>query len=314
MGLPVTVYRNTDAGAPVGMPTKPSDWLKILKACLVDGFGTKASLGWTLDFGSLAELKMVFRNSVADGGSGGAVQVEAHAGTDAVGQLVRFTPAKQITALDTYIEKMGYRCFATTSNSAYVTGWTVVGCGRAFYVMQEGVFNTLTTSFYNHQRRLWIGDLQSTIPNDQHIFTMVSGNGGGSAMTDSTNTTYQQADFCVSATTSVVCGVYASDGSGASATYGDANINIGGTPISTDIAGINVPILFHPLTVSLPSTDSVVLPSCKGIVPGLFHSRLSGFYGASTPISFTVDSVNYDVCYGRYAPHIYVQTNGEWYD
>ncbi|UXM80718.1 hypothetical protein N7V09_12505 [Shewanella seohaensis] len=31
MGLPVTVYRSTDQGAPVGTAANPLDWITILK-------------------------------------------------------------------------------------------------------------------------------------------------------------------------------------------------------------------------------------------------------------------------------------------
>ena len=47
--MPVTVYRSTDAGAPL-LTNSNGSLIAVLKACLVDGYGSKASAGWTAPF------------------------------------------------------------------------------------------------------------------------------------------------------------------------------------------------------------------------------------------------------------------------
>lgn len=47
--MPVTVYRSTDAGAPV-LSNSNGSLIAVLKACLVDGYSSKASAGWTAPF------------------------------------------------------------------------------------------------------------------------------------------------------------------------------------------------------------------------------------------------------------------------
>ncbi len=47
--MTVTVYRSTDAGAPL-LTNSNGSLIAVLKACLVDGYGSKASAGWTAPF------------------------------------------------------------------------------------------------------------------------------------------------------------------------------------------------------------------------------------------------------------------------
>ena len=47
--MAVTVYRSTDAGAPL-LTNSNGSLIAVLKACLVDGYGSKASAGWTAPF------------------------------------------------------------------------------------------------------------------------------------------------------------------------------------------------------------------------------------------------------------------------
>lgn len=47
--MAVTVYRSTDASAPL-LTNSNGSLIAVLKACLVDGYGSKASAGWTAPF------------------------------------------------------------------------------------------------------------------------------------------------------------------------------------------------------------------------------------------------------------------------
>lgn len=47
--MAVTVYRSTDAGAP-GLANVAGSFIAMLRACLVDGYGSKAPAGWSAEF------------------------------------------------------------------------------------------------------------------------------------------------------------------------------------------------------------------------------------------------------------------------
>ena len=47
--MPVTVYRSTDASAPV-LSNANGSLIAVLRACLVDGYGSKAAAGWTAPY------------------------------------------------------------------------------------------------------------------------------------------------------------------------------------------------------------------------------------------------------------------------
>ena len=47
--MPVTVYRSTDASAPV-LSNANGSLIAVMRACLVDGYGSKAAAGWTAPY------------------------------------------------------------------------------------------------------------------------------------------------------------------------------------------------------------------------------------------------------------------------
>jgi hypothetical protein len=317
MGLPVTVYRHTDVGAPIVLPTKPSDWLIILKACLVDGYGEKLPLGWTLEFGDVGSLKMVFKNNLTDGGSGGAVQVQSHGGTDNLGEYVRFTPAKAISALDVFSQPCGYRGIKTSNNGNYVNGWTIVGCGRAFFIKQEyslTTYNTQITEFYSYGAQLWIGDIQSAVPNDQSIFTMVSGGYNRSA---SANSLLIDGVNQIGYSSPPSLQLYDINNSGISANYDVSTLySIANTSsgYTADPINNNSPMIFSPAMVLRDSPSSIDLPANRGVIPGLFVFAYRGFWGASFPLVRTMGVNTYEILGGRSVPTYAVLLSGEWYD
>jgi hypothetical protein len=65
MGAP-TVYKSTDDNAPV-LNGIAGSLINLLRKVLVDGFGTKAGAGWTLEFLNTAETIAVFRNDSVSG-------------------------------------------------------------------------------------------------------------------------------------------------------------------------------------------------------------------------------------------------------
>jgi hypothetical protein len=319
MGLPVTVFRHTDAGAPIsGAPLKPSDWLIILKACLVTGYGSKQPLGWTLEFESVASFKMVFKNNISDGGSGGAFQVESHNGLDTVSSQVKFTAANQILDLDVFVEPTPWRTIPLINSTAYSKGWTIIGCGRSFYIRQEAgmaTWNQTSSAYYNYAPMYWIGDVQSTVPNDQHVFTLLSGTYNRSTLSNAYGTEFYSNQFG-GGTGTCGCVMYPVDGSGTMVAYTspiNPVINLAAGHVN-DPTAPNVPILLTPVIMWHADLNSLNSPSYRGTIAGLYTVNYAGFWNKPVPVTTTIAGIDYEVAYGRSVAMYWIQSSGEWYD
>jgi hypothetical protein len=54
------LYSHDDVGAPVLGTTNDGSLLNILRACLVDGYGTRTPAGWTIPFSDIPNKKIIF--------------------------------------------------------------------------------------------------------------------------------------------------------------------------------------------------------------------------------------------------------------
>ncbi|GIU22259.1 hypothetical protein [Shewanella sp. MBTL60-007] len=163
----VTVFRNIDAGAPQLTGRKPSDIVAILRACLVDGYGSKQPLGWTVEFDNAIDVGVVFRNNVAAGGSGGYCKFSASA--DTAGAMLDIRSAQSMTDIDTLI-KAGYRSRIGSHNVNW-TEWWVVGTPKAFYlIIGDSVDTRMGARRAVLESQLFCGDIHSFIPQDQAPF------------------------------------------------------------------------------------------------------------------------------------------------
>ncbi|AUS02268.1 hypothetical protein NVP2096O_33 [Vibrio phage 2.096.O._10N.286.48.B5] len=323
MGLPVTVYRHTDVGAPVVQPTKPSDWLTIIKACLVDGYGDKDPLGWSLDFVDDINSKMVFRNDESVGGSGGAVQVQFHSG-DSVGGHVRFTAANAITAIDEFVEPAGYRTIVTTSNAVYANGWTIIGCGRSFFIRPEGCnsgfFSSTGSNNHSYHKPLWIGDVISAVPNNSHVFTLICATVGITPSSGSTSNTYITNSWGYTGGSSTAlllgCQLYSPDSSGDTANYycDYRSHNNSPSSYSTDPEVEQIPMILSPVVFNREVYGDKSLPTVGCQMAGVYYSRFYGLYGSAVPITRDLGDESFDYVYGYRGSCFWVQVTGEWYD
>lgn len=322
MGLPVTIYRSTDPGSPLykpGAPLKPSDWLPVFQKCLVDGYGTKAGLGWTLDYGSVAELKMVFRNSIADGGSGGAVKIESNPSTDTVTSGLKFTCANGITGLDAFDRRVGSVSTLAESNGWYIKGWTLIGTSRGFWFIIEANGNTavsMNTNCYHYTACFFIGDIDSFIPNDSGIFTcLASGYGRDDPMVDLPTSRDRAMILGSPNGTAARATLYEATGGSLYATYstrsGGHNATSSGATLQ-DPQGLGVPIDLLP-EVLVGGSGSVTLPRIRGVVPGLYTTSYIGWGNDQLPIIRNYGGVDYYLNSGYYIPRAFIQASGEWY-
>lgn len=315
MGLPVTVYRYTDAGAPQLVNATSSEWINILKKVLVEGYGTKAPLGWTLEFENAAAFKVAFRNTTTDGGSGGYFQFS---GANSNNATCLMWASAGMSDLDAFIKDVPYRAFTQQSTHR---GWEIIGTSRGFYLilhqtnkmtMSDG---TGTSSYINFQI-YFIGDVESFYANDQSTFTLVSGtNGGNTTGNMGVNHNVKYARF------------YDVDGgNGGVKEYNTSdpftgNNNISSYNLNAETSGIQH--ILSPLLLTIPynSTDrngdvaanSMISPMVRAKIPGMYSSCFMGYRDENWPIDLPMNGVMHTLLRSNYAPHLWINTE-QWYD
>ncbi|MGI2182442.1 hypothetical protein ACRN9F_09365 [Shewanella oncorhynchi] len=179
MGLPVTVYRWDDAGAPqLTTNRKPSEIINILNKCLVDGYGTKAALGWTKEFEDVVTQKVVFRNSPTTG-SGGFVRFASYTGADTNATVMQIRTGLSMTDIDTFVKETSYQ--RGISVSAFVSvQWFLIGTSSSFYFMISASNNSKVAGInLNLERGCFVGDFKPYLPADQCTFMAIADNTNG---------------------------------------------------------------------------------------------------------------------------------------
>lgn len=310
MGLPVTVYRSTDAGAPQLVTGKPSSWINILKKVLVDGYGAKSPLGWTIEFEDTGTRSIVFRNSLTDGGSGCYVKFYSVGGGDNNYSTLGIKIAQSFTDINTFIKGLHARGLLTLTG---YNDWEIIGTSRGFYV---GVYNisesmglpntnTVGTQYY------FVGDIESFTPNDVSPFTIVNSTSTNSDNTASTGITIT--------TSTLYAHLNSADGSVGSNLYSfikSVFYQQSNTPVgNAELLGINhrmSPVLIYGTPASSQNT-SLALPYMRGSVPGLYMSSFAGYRTESWPYEITQDGVTWVLLKCNSSPQQWVKT-GTWYD
>ncbi|MBB1320614.1 hypothetical protein [Shewanella sp. SR43-8] len=167
MGLPVTVYRSTDAGAPSIGTCKPSEIINILKKCLVSGYGSTAPLGWTIVAENTGTRNIMFSNNISGGGSGGCVNVKSHNGADTDGNGMWYQPCRSATSVTSMTNK-GYICSTQCESYLGFDVWVVVGTAVGFFlIMGKSVNSSGYSTWVNSDERVvYCGDYNSGLSGD----------------------------------------------------------------------------------------------------------------------------------------------------
>ncbi|MEM6190516.1 hypothetical protein [Shewanella scandinavica] len=315
MGLPVTIYRWDDAGAPqLGANPTPSEIIGVLKACLVTGYGAKAGLGWSVAFEDAGTSKIAFRNSTVDG-SGGFIQYWSSTGTNAAGTLMYVRAASAMSALDSFTHP-SYRF--VHYNSASNSQWMVIGTSAGAYIIPrvEGV----TTNYISAgiEVAYFIGDIHSNYPNDVTRCTICAFN----FTADMVGVNYSHS--LASGGTSGTGIMYGTDGNTKSFLHvidvGSTSIQEQNVNLTLETSGIN-PVLYPALiranATSYTDIDNIKCvfsnknPFYRGVVPGLFAMPFAGYGNSNWPIEYTWGGVKYQLMRGFYNT-MWVDVT-EWY-
>ncbi|MBS0043347.1 hypothetical protein KFE26_13710 [Shewanella sp. M16] len=319
MGLPVTVYRYTDPGAPQLVNATPSEWINILKKVLVEGYGNKAPLGWTLEFENAAAFKVAFRNSLANGGSGGYFQFWSANGGNTSQQGCYIKCAGDMSAIDVFSKACGLRA-ATLSNSG--KGWEIIGTSRGFYLMQHRTDSpkmlvAANTIFWCY----FIGDIHSFYSNDINCFSLISGNNTAGDLPST------PAGSVIGWTTTLSAQLYAVDGVNTSRMYSMTlpfvNTSSPGAPFLNDAEVSNLqhnfvmPYLEIAYNINdasgVPANISTSLPACRGTAPGMKVSSFVGYGNNNWPVDRIFDGITYILLRSVYNNKLWIST-GDWYE
>ncbi|MCU8007171.1 hypothetical protein L5M16_07470 [Shewanella sp. SM103] len=287
MGLPVTVYRWDDAGAPViSSSGKPSEMINVLKKCLVDGYGTKSPLGWSVAFEDAASFKIAFRNSTAQG-SGGYFSIRSVTGADTANGVMRMQSAQAMTDIDTFVKSI---YFASTKLDTVNTKWIVIGTSRGFYV----VFGRNNISTYllgtNVEPMFFVGDIDTLITNDVDAFKLIM---SPYASGDVTATGYNYSMTYMFGSAVSTCALfYNTDGSAGSQLYRwrmpyDV-INTVSALTSPTTKFLSQVIIESNNPISLDSAGtiqhcSLKMPSVRGVMPGMLMANANADSSLSWP-------------------------------
>lgn len=143
MAIP-TVYRSTDAGAPVINPATLGSVLAVIRACLVDGYGSKSPAGWTAEYTAAGNNTAVFRNSTAAGGTGCYVRVSNNASSAYCPVTLRTYAS--MTGVNTGLAPTAASyLYQRPSNGATAVSWELVATATAWWISiwQDGGNNSL---------------------------------------------------------------------------------------------------------------------------------------------------------------------------
>jgi hypothetical protein len=291
MGLPVTVYRWDDVGAPqLSVTPTPNEIIDVLKACLVNGYGTKVPLGWSIAFEDVPTSKIAFRNSTTEG-SGGFIQYSSSDGTNAEGRQMYIKAASAMSALDSFTHP-SYQF--VHNNSWTANQWVIVGTSAGFYFIPRYSYQSYNLNYLNSSQSevtYFVGDLDSNYINDVTRFTICAHN----FTNNMTNVNYSHAIGYGGVSGSGI--MYGVDGSNTSNAHvidcGSLNFQMNNSNYTLELSGIN-PVL-TPVCIRMSSTNSTDVdgvkciysnksPFYRGLVAGLYAMPFCGYGNAKWPI------------------------------
>lgn len=321
MGLPVTVYRSDDVGAPNISTGYRSAVLNVLKKCLVEGYGSKASLGWSIVSETSGEA-VAFRNSKTNGG-GHVVRVYSSS-TASNAPMSFICSSDYIVESNSLIRTGQLRTFQTGAGE---TAWILIGTARGFY------FQTWNPSANNNSTQInvtmgiciFAGEIDSFFDTDANPMACISANSTSHDYSASQAKTIADID----------------DGWGASVFYDLDNTNQSGLykiAIGLDKAGgtdwtknggthtsTGIPLIIQDVIIKgagnpwdvdyygVPQSNSLTRPYTRGKLPGLYRMNCCLYADQPWPTILSVDGVDYYAMPYKYGVNTLIKLD-TWYD
>lgn len=319
--MTITVYRSTDTSAPVLSGTAGSV-IALLDACLVNGYGSKASSGWAKSFSGTN--KAAYR---APQGTRPYFRID-----DAGTTSARIRGFSDMTDVDTGTNPFptdvqisgGLYIYKSITADATARGWLLIADQKAFYLFAYPSYTTLGSST-NTDSQIFFGDLKTYKPGDTLQAAII----GPTGAAINTNFFGQHQSQSV-ATVQYLSGHYlagsflgtiASAGTGKTTWHlghtrtASGGINLGntGVPYPEPVSG---GLLFTPVMVMEYASGGA--PALRGQYPGFWEpqhinvgSHLDTFTGtgAFAGITFILLNAWNTATAGRIA----IQTSGDWY-
>ncbi|MEI8602276.1 hypothetical protein P4S55_16225 [Shewanella sp. PP-Sp27a-2] len=236
---------------------------------MVEGYGSKSPLGWTLEFENIGVYSAAFRNSIIDGGSGGYVKFYSIDGNNVASKTMMMKCALSMTSIDTFIKPLWARALISSSSTK---GWEIIGTSRGFYLILHYTTNLLNgLQGYGFDTQVYfIGDIESSVVNDACNFTIASSSG--------TNGDVTANDGITSNNTTLATQLYNSDGSNSNAMYSFEKSNFYKNSAApngdAELLGINHVMSPTPIYGVIAQNTSVESPFCRGIFPVYTHHHL----------------------------------------
>lgn len=295
MGLPVTVYRWDDAGAPQIVNRTPSEMIDVLKKVLIDGYGSKASLGWSIAFEDAGAQKIAFRNNTTLG-SGGYVQVWCPEGTNTSTSRFSYRSAQSMSALDAFVKPGPLGNIWSSSTSSLMKHWMIVGTAAGFYLFTL-INNTTTYDKQGTQSCVaFIGDIHSNYNSDAGRFVAITNSASDhSASITPTNIfaglapRLYQTDGSATYVSGSMTRAVASP-TGTAATKDDDDITLG-VNFATGMITMNAANTTD--SAGAPVNQSLLQPFFRGVLPGALSSSFIGYRSKSFPQIRTINGAQH---------------------
>jgi hypothetical protein len=319
MGLPVTVYRWDDVGAPqLGASPKPSEVIAILKACLIGGYGAKQPLGWSVAFEDVATYAVMFRNSPTDG-TGGYLKVSAELGLNTYGTEITLTASSGASSLSSQINQSFIQTFKC---AAYDTQWVLIGTSRGFYFQTlDGTTLKSVPTNSNSNSTLWFaGDINSYYGNDAGAFTTIC----NLRASDDVSSNYSETMSEIQLNSSL-CALYDTDGGinkqnydCVNALFTDAYSKLSGYASDASLVNLfTVPqlgtISVYKDRLGVPVTKSNLTPWIRGELPGFVLSSMSTNVNTDWPVLLDIGGNQHMGMPSRIAHQVYINLV-TWYE
>lgn len=148
MGAP-TYFRYDDTSAPT-LDGIAGSLIALLRAVLVDGYGSQSGLGWTLEFINTAQTIAVFRNDAVNG-FGKYFRID-----DTYGMYAKISAFESMSDIDTGSGRIPggdgsttqYYLVKSAAASTVTRPWLIIGDSRGVWYLSYAGNTTLATDSY----------------------------------------------------------------------------------------------------------------------------------------------------------------------